>query len=117
MDEIDRKTPGDLTVLVRKNTREGYQKAFEEISYIFKNEKSPLAFLWNTAEEDNFLHVKQLTIKQLLEKGATSGLGETGRKALLSALDPSPEAFQQYIRDAVDEDSATAHHSSCNKGM
>ena len=110
MDEIDRKTLGDLTVLVRKNTREGYQKALKEISYIFKNEKSPLAFLRNTAGEDNFLHVKQLTIRQLLEKGATSGLGETGRKALLSALDPSLEAFQQYIRDAVDEDSATAHH-------
>ena len=110
MNESGRNRLSNLTALVRENTREGYQKALEGISYLPKNEKSPLAFLQNTAEEDNFLHVKQLTIKQLLEKGATSGLGETGRKALLSALDPSPEAFQQYIRDAVDEDSATAHH-------
>ena len=110
LDKRDRKILSNLTALVGENTKEGYQKALKEISAIHTRYDSLLAVLQDTAEEDNFLHVKQLTIKQLLEKGATSGLGETGRKALLSALDPSPEAFQQYIRDAVDEDSATAHH-------
>ena len=110
MNEMGRKTLSDLKALVRENTREGYQKALKEISAVHTRYNILLDFLQDTAGEDNFLHVKQLTIKQLLEKGATSGLGEIGRKALLSALDPSPEAFQQYIRDAVDEDSATAHH-------
>ena len=110
MNERGRETLSDLTALVRENTREGYQKALDKIGFVSGDKELPLDFLQNTAEEDNFLHVKLLTIKQLLEKGATSGLGETGRKVLLSALDPSPEAFQQYIRDAVDEDSATAHH-------
>ena len=110
LDQRDRKTLSNLTALVRENTKEGYQEALDKIGFVSGDKELPLDFLQNTAEEDNFLHVKQLTIKQLLEKGATSGLGETGRKALLSALDPSLEAFQQYVRDAVDEDSATAHH-------
>ena len=50
----------------------------------------------------------QTTVRTLLVKGGE--LGHVGRQALLSAIDPTPEALMRYIISTMNMESPTAHH-------
>ena len=98
-----------LKSLLEREGAKAYQEALQRIDVMDK--EKALAFLWRDQRKDTFLGLKLLSIRTLLERGSIKGtLGEAGRKALMSALDPSLQGFMQYIREAMDEASPTATH-------
>ena len=109
MDDDSLKYLASLKLLLERQGSKAYQEALRRIDVIDK--KKALAFLWRAKSKDTFLGLQQLSIRTLLEQGSINGtLGEAGRKALMSALDPSLQGFMQYIREAMDEASPTATH-------
>ena len=109
MDEDSLKYLASLKRLLERQGSRAYQEALRRIDVIDK--KEALAFVWRAKSKDTFLGLQQLSIRALLEQGRINGtLGEAGRKALMSALDPSVQGFMQYIREAMDEASPTATH-------
>ena len=109
MDEQSLRFLLSLKSLLEREGAKVYQEALQRIDVMDK--KEALAFLWRDRRKDTFLGLKLLSIRTLLERGSIKGtLGEAGRKALMSALDPSLQGFMQYIREAMDEASPTATH-------
>ena len=109
MDDDSLKYLASLKLLLERQGSKAYQEALRRIDVIDK--KRALAFLWRAKSKDTFLGLQQLSIRTLLKQGSINGtLGEVGRKALMSALDPSLQGFMQYIREAMDEASPTATH-------
>ena len=110
MDEQSLKFLTSLKSLLDGDERaEAYQEALRRIDAMDK--KEALAFLWRDQRKDTFLGLEQLSIRTLLEQGSSNAtLGEAGRKALMSALDPTSQGLMQYIREAMSEDSPTAMH-------
>ena len=110
MSDEERQLLEQFTALAKENKCVPYGKLLEKIDDIDQKKHPHLAFLCKKASTDTFLKTKELPIRELIEKGYNSSLGETGRQTLLAALDPSPEAFQQYVRAAMDKKSPTTHH-------
>ena len=111
IDKQERKFLARLTLLLEKGHSGAYQRVLRQIDRLDKKEFPGLAFLCQASEKDSFLDLEQLSIRKLLEKGSKQdALGEAGRKALLAALDPSPQAFMQFVGDAMNEESPTAMH-------
>ncbi|WP_067520434.1 ankyrin repeat domain-containing protein [Endozoicomonas ascidiicola] len=115
INENEREVLEWLTSLVKDGKDISYRTAIVKIAGLDKQEVPNLAFLWKQPQQSTFLELEQLTVMKLLKKGYAGKLGETGRKALLSILDPSPQAFEQYTRDAMNKDSATARHFELQK--
>ena len=109
MDEQSLQFLTSLKSLLEREGGKAYQEALQRIDVMDK--KEALAFLWRDQRKDTFLGLEQLSIRTLLEQGSSNGtLGEAGRKALMSALDPSLQGLMQYIHEAMDEASPTATH-------
>lgn len=105
INEREQKFLESLKELVEKGD---YEQALHEIKVLNKRDFKQLAFLWRTPDQDPFLGLEQLTIGTLLKKG--SALGEAGKQTLMSAIDPSPQAFGQYTHQAMNADSPTVRH-------
>ena len=109
IDEHEEQFLASLKSLIENGGADAYREALQQIDQQDEEQFPVLRFLRCEPQEDTFL--EQLSIRTLLEKGSKNGsLGEAGRKALLSALDPSTQGMMQYIRDAMSEESPTATH-------
>ena len=89
-----------LATLHKLVVAEAYEQALKKIDTFAPG--GNLNFLQHTAGPC------QTTVRTLLVKGGD--LGHVGRQALLSAIDPTPEALMRYINSTLNKESATAHH-------